>query len=145
MAEHPALANARWVIEQEELERRLRAPERHALRRVWTALVLAKDVATFEVHRVVWTLWRKPIPQGLTIDHLCRNKGCANPRHLEPVAHRENVLRGVSPAARHAQKIHCTNGHEFTPENTYRYGGGRFCRACRDRNRWSYRHRTGKW
>ncbi len=48
MAEHQALANARWVIEQEEFERVLRAPERHAFRRLWAALVLAQDVATFE-------------------------------------------------------------------------------------------------
>jgi hypothetical protein len=46
--EHPAAANARWAVEQEDLERRLRDPERHALRRFWAALVLAEDVETFE-------------------------------------------------------------------------------------------------
>lgn len=48
MSDHPALANARWINEQEELERRLRDPERHELRRFWRALVLAQDVETFE-------------------------------------------------------------------------------------------------
>lgn len=46
------------------------------------------------VHRVVWELLIGPIPKGLVLDHLCRNRACCNPGHLEPVTQRENVVRG---------------------------------------------------
>jgi hypothetical protein len=81
--------------------------------------------------RVVYELWRSPIPEGLQIDHLCRNRGCVNPWHLEPVTQRENMLRGDTFAARHAAKTHCPRGHEYTLENTYRSKRGqRECRHC---------------
>lgn len=83
-------------------------------------------------HRVAFTLLRGPIPDGLTLDHLCRNPPCVNPDHLEAVTQGENVARGNSPPARHGRKTQCVNGHEFTPENTYTRpdGTGRHCRAC---------------
>lgn len=84
-----------------------------------------------KVHRVAYTLWRGEIPDGMTLDHLCRNPNCANPKHLEVVSMRENVLRGVGPTAQNARKTHCKRGHEFTPENTYIRPGGRECRACK--------------
>ena len=86
-----------------------------------------------QVHRVAYTLWREPIPDGLTIDHLCRNRACANPRHLEVVPMRENVLRGAGPTAGNAYKTHCIRGHEFTPENTYQRPGTHYreCRICK--------------
>lgn len=85
---------------------------------------------TYRAHRVAYTLARGPIPDGMTIDHLCRNRGCVNPDHLEPVTSRENTLRGVGPSAENARKTHCVHGHEFTIENTYVYGRFRFCRTC---------------
>ena len=82
-------------------------------------------------HRIAYILTRGPIPKGLQIDHLCRNRACANPEHLEAVTQRENILRGTGASARNAVKTHCIRGHEFTPENTYREPtGGRRCRTC---------------
>lgn len=82
-------------------------------------------------HRIAWELLRGEIPNGYTIDHLCRNHSCVNPDHLEPVPHGVNLLRGNTLNATNAAKTHCDHGHEFTPENTYRAPNGtRHCRAC---------------
>lgn len=85
-------------------------------------------------HRIAFTLARGRIPDGLVLDHLCRNPSCVNPAHLEPVSHRENCLRGTSPLALKARQTHCVHGHEFTPENTYHAPGAapghRQCLAC---------------
>ncbi|MEU4967832.1 HNH endonuclease signature motif containing protein [Streptomyces smyrnaeus] len=89
-------------------------------------------------HRAVYEHLVGPIPEGLVLDHLCRNPPCVNPAHLEPVTNRDNILRGIGVGAINAQKTHCIRGHEFTPENTLRLGpnwpGGpdrRACRTCR--------------
>lgn len=82
-------------------------------------------------HRVAYELSVGPIPDGLVIDHLCRNRACVNPDHLEPVTHRVNLLRGEGLTAIHAAQTHCAHGHEYTPSNTYvRPGGTRECRTC---------------
>jgi len=79
-------------------------------------------------HRVVC----EPIPTGMTVDHLCRNRRCVNPAHLEVVTYRENILRGDTVAAHNAAKTACVNGHAFTPENTItdKQTGNRKCRTC---------------
>lgn len=83
-------------------------------------------------HQYSYELLVGPIPKGLTIDHLCRNRGCVNPEHLEPVTHRINILRGDSISAKHAKKTHCIHGHPFDSVNTYyRLTGGRTCKTCR--------------
>jgi len=83
-------------------------------------------------HRVVYEDRVGPIPEGLTLDHLCRVTSCVNPKHLEPVTSWENNRRGTSPSALNLQKTHCVNGHEFTVENTYHRikDSARICRAC---------------
>ena len=94
------------------------------------------------VHRLVYQFLVGPLDQDLTIDHLCRNHGCCNPRHLEQVTHRKNVLRGEAPAARQARQTHCSRGHEFDTENTYYSNGGRkrACIQCRRAVRMERRH-----
>lgn len=84
------------------------------------------------VHRVMWEMFEGPVPEGLQLDHLCRNRACANVSHLEPVPQRENLLRGETITAKHAAVTHCPQGHEYTEENTRRKkkDGTRNCRAC---------------
>ena len=64
-------------------------------------------------HRYAYELLVGKIPEGKHIDHLCRNRACVNPVHLEPVTLRENVLRGEGLTAKNADKTHCPNGHEY--------------------------------
>lgn len=85
-----------------------------------------------KAHRVAYEFWVGPIPEGLDLDHLCRNRGCVNPSHLEPVTRRVNVLRGEGITARRARSDRCVQGHEYTPENTLNREGFRRCRACRN-------------
>ena len=81
-------------------------------------------------HRISYLLFVGVIPDGHHIDHLCRNRSCTNPKHLEAVTQKENILRGVGVTARNAQKTHCINGHEFSLDNTIISNVGRSCREC---------------
>lgn len=82
-------------------------------------------------HRVVYELLVGKVTSGLELDHLCRNRACVNPQHLEPVTRRENILRGVSPTALNKRKQICKNGHPLDETNTYiRPNGDRGCRKC---------------
>lgn len=83
-------------------------------------------------HRFIYEMLVGEIPEGFELDHLCRNRSCVNPKHLEPVTHLENVRRGLP-----YRKVvtHCIRGHERIPENivTKRYGEhGKVCRLCRN-------------
>lgn len=89
-------------------------------------------------HRVSYTAFKGDIPEGKSLDHLCRNTICINPSHLEPVTHRENIMRSpTSACSLNAKKTHCKKGHEYTKENTYhRQRAGRRperdCLTCRN-------------
>lgn len=97
-------------------------------------------------HRVSYEALVGPIPEGLTLDHLCRVRNCVNPAHLEPVTHRENVLRGTSIMAVNSRKTHCLRGHELTPENIYVCSSqptSRRCKTCHLQRQRDARRRGG--
>lgn len=95
------------------------------------------------VHRFSWRLANGPIPEGLTIDHLCRNRLCVNPAHLEPVTVRENLMRGNTHAAANIKKTHCPYDHPFSGANLYiNPQGKRFCRRCQNDAMKRYWRRT---
>lgn len=75
------------------------------------------------------------MPQGLVLDHFfCDNRLCCNPAHVRPVTERENILRGKSPAAEHASRTHCPNGHPLAGDNLEAWAlkqGDRRCKTCR--------------
>lgn len=89
------------------------------------------------VHRLVWELSTGvPIPDGQTIDHLCRVRSCINVAHMEVVTPEENSRRARrTPAG--ARPSTCVNGHEYTAENTLidRNSGSRRCRECKRANK----------
>ncbi len=105
---------------------------------LWLGRKESKGYGQFEckgifnvAHRFAYELLLGPIPEGLTLDHLCRNRACVNPDHLEPTLHRDNVLRGVNACATNARVTHCPEGHPYDLFNTYRMSnGGRACRKC---------------
>lgn len=87
-----------------------------------------KRFDTKQAHRISYIGTCGDIKDDLTIDHLCRNRGCVNPSHLEPVTRTENVLRGDSVTAINKRKTHCIRGHEFS---RIRPSGYRECSICK--------------
>jgi len=85
-------------------------------------------------HRVAYELYVGKIPEGLHIDHLCRNRCCVNPKHLEPVTNKENGRRGIAAQvnrARHLAKTHCKFGHPLSGDNVLQTKKQRVCLTCR--------------
>lgn len=83
------------------------------------------------VHRALYEHLNGPLPDGYELDHLCRNRACVRPDHMEPVTHAENVKRGDSGKWL-AAKTHCPRGHPYEGDNLeYTAIGGRMCVICR--------------
>lgn len=91
--------------------------------------------ANYGAHRIAYQLVIGDIVSGLYIDHLCRNRGCVNPYHMEPVSLVENVLRGDAWSGKNLRKTHCPKGHPLTPDNIVQapsVKGRRNCKTCKN-------------
>jgi hypothetical protein len=110
---------------------------------VWIASRNNKGYGTFAAgvgkstvaHRWSYEHHIGPIAAGLSLDHLCRNRACVNPDHLEPVTQRDNLMRGDTIPARNASKTHCPAGHEYAGSNLKVHGANRHCRTCHNDRR----------
>ena len=129
----------------------------------WTGYVMPNGYGKLTIpgsrsnlaHRLMYEELVGPIPKGLDIDHLCRNRACVNPEHMEPVTRQINLSRSpiirqmlaaktAAAAEREAQrrakllanpkhnryKTHCPSGHPYDEENTRWYRNSRRCKAC---------------
>src|ERR1035437_2579021 len=114
----------------------------------WTGAV-SKDYGSFwngrqVVSALCWSYenFVGPIPDGLELDHLCRNTLCVRPSHLEPVIHKENMKRGL-----YGTKIECPRGHLLSGYNLILKGSnkdGRQCRLCHNKAAKRYRDKKAK-
>ena len=93
--------------------------------------VFVSERKHFYAHRFSWELYnQQSIPVGFQVDHLCRNRSCVNPLHMQLVTLKQNVLSGIGKSAQNARKSHCPQGHPYSKENTYYSKGSRYCREC---------------
>ena len=114
---------------------------------LWTAAKTSAGYGAFRLggvlyraHRISFTLAYGEIPQGMVLDHICRNRACVAPEHLEVVSQRENVLRGEGLAAQNSARTHCPRGHAYAGANLYvAPDGRRYCRTCRREKQRNYR------
>lgn len=100
---------------------------------------LSRPRRNITAHKWYWEHINGPKPMGMDLDHLCRNRSCVNPEHLELVTRSTNILRGNLPSTntqRALARTHCPQGHPYSEDNTYleRTSKGqvkRHCRICR--------------
>jgi hypothetical protein len=102
--------------------------------------IVRRKGKAFRVHRLLWIAINGEVPYGKELDHLCRNKLCVRPDHLEAVTHKENVLRGESPSAKNARKTVSSCGHPYTGKDPIR----RYCKPCRTKWAQEYYHRNSE-
>lgn len=102
------------------------------------------DGRTNRAHRLSYEEHVGPIPDGLHLDHLCRNHACVNPSHLEPVTAKVNILRGVGHAAVNAAKVECVNGHPLDESSHKPWASAtrRRCPVCHRERMRSYRTKS---
>lgn len=94
-------------------------------------------------HRAAYLAFVGEIPKGLTLDHLCRNKLCVNPKHLEAVTQKENSFRAPNYVG---NRTYCPSGHEYSEDNTYtnKNTNKRTCRACHREHQLAYTARQAE-
>lgn len=107
---------------------------------IWSS----KYKRAFMAHRVLWEGINGKIPEGLCIDHLCRNRACVNVNHLRVVTNKENVLCGVGVSAQYARQTHCHKGHLLFGDNLKPRKGKheRVCKTCQRNRNARYMKRT---
>lgn len=94
--------------------------------------VISMDRRPMHAHRVAYQIYKGSIPDGLQIDHLCRNRGCVNPDHLEAVTQAENIRRGMPYREK---PTHCPKGHAYDEQNLAIWSGRINCRKCHAENK----------
>ena len=105
--------------------------------------VLTISHKSHRAHRWIYEKLVGPIKPPLVLDHLCKNKICVNPEHLEPVTTKTNTLRGISFSAQNAKKLFCPKGHPYSGKNLLKTKTKtgverRHCRECMRANHRDY-------
>ena len=118
---------------------------------IWIGKISGRGYGSFPIgkinyaaHRIFYEQAKGEVPDGMVLDHLCRNIRCVNPNHLEPVTMKENTLRGIGPTALNAVKTHCPKGHPYNGGNLRFRRGRRHCNACDTEHKQAYRDRLIK-
>lgn len=99
----------------------------------FSIVAVRKNQDWIVAHRYAYQQLIGPVPDGMDLDHLCRNRRCVNPAHLEAVSRRENLLRGNTLIAKQIKQTECKRGHSLSGKNLQITSQGkRNCRTCLD-------------